>query len=114
MFFFVAASLFWVGAQGIGESEEVSYKRKGRDPFSPLITENGQLIQGFDESGLDLYLEGIIWDPQGDSIVMISGRILRKGDVIGDYEISRIEQEGVTLQSQSEEGSRFLEIEKNF
>ena len=62
------------------------------------------MIQG--EGGFgsleDVVLEGIIWDPKGDSVAMMNGRILRRGDRIGRFEIVTITKDVVTLKAGEE------------
>lgn len=84
--------------------EPFVYQRSGRDPFLPWVTNEGKLIQG--EGGFssleDVVLEGIIWDEKGASFAMMSGRILRKGDRIGRFEVLAIGKENVTLKAGEE------------
>ena len=86
------------------EEEPFVYQRSGRDPFLPWVTNEGKLIQG--EGGFssleDVVLEGIIWDPKGGSFAMMSGRILRKGDRIGRFEVLAIGKDVVTLKAGEE------------
>jgi len=78
-----------------------TYQRGGRDPFWPWVTKDGKFIQG--EGGFwnleDVVLEGIIWDPQGGSVAMMNGLILRRGDRIGRFEVLTIGKEEVILLS---------------
>ena len=105
---------------GLRKKEPVSqrkgfvYKRQGRDPFWPLVTKDGRLIRGFGSVSFEnLYLEGIVWDPYGSSIAMISGLILREGDSIGDFEVLKIESNRVTLRTPEDE-HRYLLLEEQF
>ena len=104
----IATAFFW--KEG-AFAANYTYERKGRDPFWPLVTASGKVLQGFDVATLeDIYLEGIIWDSQGGSIAMINGMILRKGDRIGDFEILKIEENSVLLQSEG--GHHLLTLDK--
>ena len=106
------ALFIFIGSERV-EAANFVYEKRGRDPFRPLITDDGKLVQGFDGISLeDIDLEGIIWDPQGGSVAMINGMILRRGDRIGDFEIVKIEKDRITLKSGSEQ--RLLKLEKNF
>ena len=70
-----------------GADEPFVYQKGGRDPFSPLVTREGKFIQG-EGGGValeDVVLEGIVWDPRGESMAMMNGRIVRKGDRIGRF-----------------------------
>ncbi len=84
-----------------GNEEPFVYQKSGRDPFWPWVTKDGKFIQGEGEFGgfEDVVLQGIIWDPKGGSMAMMNGRILRKGDRIGRFEVISIDQEEVTLQA---------------
>ena len=84
-----------------GTDEPFVYQKGGRDPFSPLVTKEGKFIQG-EGGGValeDVVLEGIVWDPRGEAMAMMNGRIVRKGDHIGRFEVIAIGQEKVTLRS---------------
>ena len=107
----VVLSALLIGGAPAGGAEEFVYKGKDRDPFWPLVTEDGKLVEGFDVMTLEnVYLEGIVVDPHGDSVVMINGMVLRKGDRIGGFEILKIENGRVTLRSGNER--RYLNLEK--
>jgi len=83
------------------ESEDFVYDSKGkRNPFIPLITQKA----GFTATGLenvqtvdDVNLEGIVWDVHGDSIAILNGVIVKKGEVIGNVKIKDIKARTVTL-----------------
>ncbi|MBI4437214.1 MAG: hypothetical protein HY590_07380 [Candidatus Omnitrophica bacterium] len=108
----VAGTVFLMGVGEFSFAGNYVYEKKGRDPFWPLVTESGKVLQGFDVATLeDIYLEGIIWDSKGDSIAMINGMILRKGDRIGDFEILKIEEDRVILQSAN--GHHLLTLDKD-
>lgn len=107
----MAVSL-WLGMEVIGGAEEFVYKKNKRDPFLPLVTEDGKLLQAFGAVALeDVYLEGIIWDPRGDSIAIINGAIVKQGEALDDFKILKIEKDQVVLQT--EEGNHFLKLEKD-
>jgi hypothetical protein len=78
------------------------YDSKGRrDPFAPLVRE-GRLIaagpgQRMEASTPVLY--GILWDPSGHSIAMINDGEVRVGDWVGQYQVTKIEQDAVVLDS---------------
>lgn len=109
--FIIAFVLGGTISGGLAQAEEFVYKKKDRDPFWPLVTEDGKLVEGFDLMTLEnVYLEGIVWDPEGDSVVMVNGMVLRKGDRIGAFEILKIEKSRVTLRSGDDQ--RYLNLEK--
>ena len=86
------------------EEETFIYQRSGRDPFWPWVTKDGKFIQGGGGSGSleEVVLEGIIWDPRGDSLAMMNGKILRRGGRIGRFVIVAIGKEEVTLEAEGE------------
>ena len=111
-FLIAAVLILGIGIEK-GQPDDFSYKKKGRDPFWPLVTEEGKLVQGFDMVTLEnIYLEGIVWDPNGDSMVMMNGMVLHQGDRIGDYTILKIENDRILLQVGEEQ--HFLNLEKDF
>lgn len=68
-----------------------------RDPFVPLVRD-GRLIapKGGGEFST-LTLVGILWDPGGQSIALINDTAVKAGDVLGDYQVQEIRQDGVVL-----------------
>jgi len=75
-----AVSVFG-GLSDTPSDERFRYDDGGkRDPFVPLLTGKSQregLMAVRKET--DINLEGIIWDPDGTSFVVINGEVLRKG-----------------------------------
>jgi hypothetical protein len=75
-----------------------AYEAQGkRDPFVPLVRD-GRLIapKGGGEFS-SLTLVGILWDPGGQSIALINDMAVKAGDVLGDYQVQEIRQDGVVL-----------------
>ena len=74
------------------------YEAKGKwDPFVPLVRD-GRFIAapgGGDFSNLTLV--GILWDPSGQSLALINDMEAKVGDVLGDYQVQEIRQDGVVL-----------------
>ncbi len=75
------------------------YDPKGhRDPFMPLVRDGrvvGLATAGSTMAEPELY--GILWDPEGRSLALINDREVQVGDVLGDYEVARIEEGQVVL-----------------
>ncbi|MDD5238691.1 MAG: hypothetical protein PHU96_07035, partial [Candidatus Omnitrophica bacterium] len=76
------------------------YDAKGkRNPFIPLVTSEGRLLKLDKEestSGIkELSIEGIIYDKQGRSFVLINGTVAGIGDIVGDYQVLKIEENKV-------------------
>lgn len=70
-----------------------------RDPFIPLVDKEGNLLPEIRpaSSAVELNLEGIVWSGNGDSYAIISGLVLRAGEMIGDYTVKNVERSKVIL-----------------
>jgi len=76
------------------------YDAEGRrDPFIPLVTKEGKIAFGYGtiRSIEDMRLEGIVYDPGGDSIAVINGMVLKENDTIGNIKLIKIESDKVSL-----------------
>lgn len=79
-------------------AQEYTYKYQGkRDPFIPLISSSGYLINLEPQENEILHLEGIMYDPQGESMAIVNGELVAVGETIGDYLISSIESERIIV-----------------
>ena len=83
-------------------AQDVRYdKGERRDPFLALIGPEGVInARQFDTS--DLSVEGIIHDPQGESLVLINGEFYKEGDHVKDANVISIFKDRVIL-GQSDE-----------
>lgn len=79
--------------------EEFIYDAKDlRNPFVPLVTPDGRLLQlEKTQKKSELSLEGIIYDEQRLSYALINGLVVKVGDFIGDYQILKIQKDRVIL-----------------
>ena len=70
-----------------------------RDPFTPLVDRDGNLLPEYRPAttAVTLNLEGIVWSEKGESYAIISGAVLREGEMIGDYTVKKIERSRVVL-----------------
>jgi hypothetical protein len=72
-----------------------------RDPLIPLVTPDGRYVQlertQQDEGSFDLKLEGIIYDKYGLSYAIVDSSVVKIGDVIGDYQVLKIEEDRVVF-----------------
>jgi hypothetical protein len=72
-----------------------------RDPFIPLVTSDGRFVQleraQEDEGSFELKLEGIIYDKYGLSYAIVDSSVVKIGDVIGDYQVLKIEEDRVVF-----------------
>ena len=90
----VCALLGVAGAQ----DKTYSFTAQGkRDPFIPLVSAAGYLINLEEEEESALRLEGIMYDPRGDSMAIINGDLLKVGERIADAVVSKIEPNKVII-----------------
>ena len=70
-----------------------------RDPFMPLVTKEVRIafFYGAVSSIEDIRLEGIVYDPGGDSIAIINGLVLKENDLFGKIKVVKIEADKVRL-----------------
>lgn len=76
-----------------------------RDPFIPLVDKDGNLLPEIRllTAVEEINLEGILWDENGESFVIISGNVLKTGDFFADYKVIKIERNRVVLTRAGEE-----------
>ena len=88
------------------EEEVFLYDSQGkRDPFMPLITKDGRPITTYGRitSISDVVIEGILYDPQGESVVVINDIILKQGDSISGIMVKNIRKNSVVLSFKGED-----------
>lgn len=76
-----------------------------RDPFIPLVTKDGKLriTYGTLNSIDDVVLEGILYDADGGSIVVINDMVLNEGTRIGEIQVREINKDNVVLSFKGED-----------
>jgi len=76
-----------------------------RDPFMPLLTKDGKPITTYAKIGSinDIVIEGILYDPQGESVVVINDLILKQGSTISGVTVKSIEKNSVVLSFKGED-----------
>jgi hypothetical protein len=79
--------------------------RDNRDPFMPLLTKDGRPITTYSRIGSihDIIVEGILYDPQGASLVIINDMILKQADTINGVTVKKIEKNSVLLSFKGED-----------
>ena len=85
---------------------EFTYDSQGaRDPFIPLLTKDGKPITTYAKIGSinDIVIEGILYDPQGESVVVINDLILKLGSTINGITVKSIEKNSVVLSFKGED-----------
>jgi hypothetical protein len=69
-----------------------------RNPFIPLVTPDGRLVKLEEDAGgrgPGLALTGIVFDKYGMSYALVNGEPVKVGDVVGDYQVLKIEKRKV-------------------
>ena len=86
------------------EEEKFIYDSKGRrDPFLSLISSGGYIVNfAFEIKSSDLNIEGIIYDYHGESLAIVSGKVVQKGDYIGNFRIEEIYKDKVIFRDNNE------------
>ncbi|MCM8789698.1 MAG: general secretion pathway protein GspB [Candidatus Omnitrophica bacterium] len=99
--------IFLIFEDGFAQDEFVYDSKGAYDPFIPLITPDGRLIKLNPKgSSGGLVLEGIMYEKQGDSYAVVNGEILKEGDILGEYQVIKIEQEKVIFSK----GAQVIEV----
>jgi len=74
------------------QEQKYIYTPEGkRDPFVPLVSPAGYLINLEEEENAAIRLEGIMYDPSGNSMAIINGELLKVGEGINGAVVSKIE-----------------------
>lgn len=105
--------IFSVAPPGFSEESGFVYDSKGkRDPFVPsqLAVKGKKLLAGEIN---DLFLEGIVWDARGESLVIINDETLKTGDEVLGFKIVGIEKKKVILAKEENEYSLSIEEEES-
>jgi hypothetical protein len=78
---------------------------ENRDPFIPLVTKDGKLTvrYGTIDSIDDVILEGILFDKDGESVVIMNDLVLKESDKIGSMQVKKIEKDRVILSFKGED-----------
>ena len=88
----------WLFSAALAASQEEVYKGSSkRDPFIPLVSPSGYLLNSEPEEDSALRLEGITYDPHGDSVAIINGDLVRVGEEINGAVVTSIEPDKVTV-----------------
>lgn len=94
-------------SQNIFAEGEYVYDAKGkRNPFTVLVTPDGLLLKLDVEEGAQGVprVEGIIYDKNGVSYALANGEVVKIGDMVGLFQVLKIEASKVTF---VKEGSTF-------
>lgn len=64
----------------------------------PLVTPEGNIVEIEPEEQIPgINLEGIIYDPRGESYAIINRMVVKAEDTIGDYKLFKIKSDGIVL-----------------
>ena len=102
--FFVLAFLLLTLLLSVYADPDYKYKVNGaRNPFVPLLTSEGRLIQlEKRESRGEIKIEGIIFDNFGVSYAIVDGQVVKVGDSVGDKQVLKIEKNKVYFVKQGQ------------
>lgn len=108
----VGLLLFSIGLMAAEEKETTFvYDSKGRrDPFLPLVSSEGYLIntEPFSDAS-EVKVEGIIYDPKGTSFAILNTQVVKAGEKVGAFEVLKIEKNRVILLKNTEKFNIYLE-----
>lgn len=84
-------------AQPNEEGSVFIYQDHGKkDPFWPLVNSTGNIINyDFELSVMDMVLEGVMSDKNGIFVAIVNGRLIKKGDKLGEFMVDSIEKNSV-------------------
>ncbi len=97
----LGSGLWMIGA--VAAEETWHYDAKGRcDPFFPLVQEGKSVPCETNQAGSELstgllQLGGILWDAGGNSIALINGTEVKRGDRVEGYDVAEIRNDAVVL-----------------
>lgn len=102
---YIVASLFilYFAVDCLAQEDFIYNAKEKRNPFIPLVTSDGRLLKLEQEEGpTGLALEGIIYDEHGVSYCMVNGQVVKIGDMIGDFQVLKIEKDKVVFIKEGE------------
>ena len=98
----VVLSLITVAVAG-ASVRDFTYQSKGnRDPFMSLVTKDGRILPGartVSETG-NVELEGVIWDPNGKSMAILNGKLVKEQQRIMNMQVLKINKTSIILQKE--------------
>ena len=107
---FLLVMVLLILAPGVFAAPEVLYDSGNRrDPFVPLDEGNDTSV-ATTSSGIKL--EGIIYDPGGRSMAILSGKSYQKGETVGDATVVKISKDHVVITVDGEEKTLWIREEE--
>ena len=107
---FAAFATLLCAVSEVHASEQAVYDAYGkRDPFAPIISSGAHESAGLIgiESADDIQVEGIIYDPQSGSMVMVNGTVMKEQEESGGIKVVQIKPDGVMF---SVNGTQVLKV----
>ena len=102
------ATIFLMGTSVFAET--IRYEKGDRrDPFISLVGADGIVSRKFDAS--DINVEGIIYDPHGESMVLINGEFYKQGDNVKGANVITIFRDRIILGRSDEEKTIWIREE---
>ena len=98
-FLFLFFGLVFCGA-AFSEGEFVYNAKAKRNPFIPLVTPEGRLLKLDKQEAVSvegLAIEGIIYDKFGRSFAIVNANVVGIGDIVGDYQVLKIQENKVVF-----------------
>lgn len=78
------------------QNESIYDTKSKRNPFIPLVTSDGRLVNlEKEEKKVDLSVEGIAVDKYGRSYSIVNGLVVEVGDTVEGYRVLKIEEDKV-------------------
>lgn len=97
---FFSVLLYSVAGNTVQAEQDYVYDSQDeRNPFIPLVTAEGRLLQleKPEASKKELNLEGIIYDKYGITYAIVNGTVIRIGDYLAGFQVLKIEKNKVVL-----------------
>jgi hypothetical protein len=112
---FFSLLLYSVEGSAVRAERDYVYDSQGeRNPFIPLVTAEGRLLQleKPEASKKALNLEGIIYDKYGITYAIVNGTVIRIGDYLAGFQVLKIEKNKVVLVKEGQVLEILLKEEK--
>lgn len=99
----ILCGLYFLNLQleAVSKNNKYPFNSGQRDPFSPLISQTGQLLIKKTIGPAGLVLKGIIYSKEG-SIAIIGDEVFKENDIISDYRVMKITKKKVLLRKDKE------------
>lgn len=81
-------------------ANEAVYDAHGkRDPFLPLVSAGTAPAAGLlgIETIDDVSIEGVVYDPQKGSVVIVNGSVLKEGAEVGNLKVVKVRSDGAVF-----------------